>query len=425
MNTDLLSHAGRSVSLSLVVLTLLSAMPAIAQQSRGGVFHIHPTRGQALGEGSATRPWRTLAEASAKGALAKLAGGDCVLLYDGNHGVVSISGGPARGAVRIEAAKGAKPRLARLVVKAGRGWHFKGLTISPSFLGEGEKDYRGSIVDLGDKGPSSDLVLEDCFIYNSLDVTQWTVEDWKQARHGIWIGRHSNGLIARNNHVLNTRHAISLCGTSTICEGNIVENISGDGIRVTRDGIIVRHNVVKNAYCSEKDGDPNHDDAIQCFLFNKGKGKIRNVRIEGNIIINREDDRQRFPTSMQAIGFFSGPLIDFVVVGNVVLVAHWHGVSLYDAQNCRIENNVCFSRWTADPKKPWIQLGKRDNQPRGNTVRNNFAHAFKLKTDRLVQQSGNRPVTAAIFAHSLRSLARGISRKYGKRHPVSDRKRLR
>ena len=419
----------RFLALVLLPLALLPGRPAVADDGAdevvGRTFHIDPARGDSTGNGSRTRPWRTLAGCAASGALRGLAGGDVVLLHDGDHGSVSISGGPAEGSVRVEAAPEARPRLARLVVPAGRGWRFKGLTISPSFLPEGEEVYDGSIVSLGDRGDSADLILEDSFVYTTLDSSRWTAQEWMDAPRGIWLGRHGTGHVARNNHVLNTRFGIVLASEGARCEANIVENFSADGIRVTRDGIVVRQNIVKNAFVSAADGDKNHDDAIQCFLFNRGTGTVRGVTLEDNIIIDRENERQPLATSMQAIGFFDGPLIDFVVTGNVVLVAHWHGVSLYDAQNCRIERNVCFSRWNDERAKPWVQLGQKKNEAHGNTVRNNYAHSFDLKADPGVDASGNRSVNARIFQKSLRERARAIAREHGVRHPVSGQPRLR
>src|SRR5690606_33111214 len=103
----------------------------------------------------------------------------------------------------------------------------------------------------------------------------------------------------------------------SLCEGNLVSDFSADGIRITRDGITVQHNVIKNGCCSAADGDDNHDDAIQCFLFNKGTGTVRNAVVRGNVIVNRDGSDQKFPASIQGIGFFDGPLVNFVVEDNV------------------------------------------------------------------------------------------------------------
>lgn len=396
---------------------LLALLPPLAWSQ---TLHVDPERGARDGDGSKAKPWRTLAEAAADGKLAALKGGETVLLYSGDHGAPVWSGEPAE-RVTVEAAPKAKPQLSRLEISEGRNWLVRGLTISPAFA---EEPYAGTIASLGEKGPSSALTLEDCFIYTTLDTRKWTVERWKAANNGVLLGRHGRELTVRNCHVLNTRFAINLCSPDSRCEGNIVSDFSGDGIRVTRDGITVQFNVIKNVTCSDKDGDKNHDDAIQCFLFNKGTGTVRDVTIRGNLIVMREREDLRFPATLQGIGFFDGPLINFVVEGNVVLTSHWHGVSLYDAQQSTIKGNVVFTRWTDVRLRPWVQLGQKQKQARGNTVVDNYAHSFDLKADPSATERNNKKVTQTIFLARMRGLLKAINRKHGSKHPVSRAPRL-
>lgn len=88
--------------------------------------------------------------------------------------------------------------------------------------------------------------------------------------------------------MLNTRFGINLCAPECLCEGNVVANSSADEIRATRDGQTVQYNVIKNSFVGEQDGDGNHDDGIQVFLFNKGTGTLRNITLRGNLILARE-----------------------------------------------------------------------------------------------------------------------------------------
>ncbi|MGQ9589366.1 MAG: hypothetical protein ACUVYA_03620 [Planctomycetota bacterium] len=111
--------------------------------------------------------------------------------------------------------------------------------------------------------------------------------DWHGRRHA-----------ARNNYVLNVRFGIELCAPECLCEGNVVANFSADGIRVTRDGQIVRRNVIRNNLVSDRDGDPNHDDGIQAFLFNVETGTLRDVTIRENIIIARDAEAPPFPNPL-------------------------------------------------------------------------------------------------------------------------------
>lgn len=385
----------------------------------GSTFHINPASGSAQGDGSSALPWRTLAEVVSAGQIAQVQPTDRVLLYTGNHGNVSLSGDNAD-FVTITAAQGETPTLERLEIRQGSKWWIKGLTISPSFAGA---PYSGYIASIGERGASSELVLEDCFIYTALDSSRWTISEWLSANSGILAGRNGTNLVVRNNHVLNTRFGIALASPNTLCEANIVSDFSADGIRVTRDDQTVQYNVVKNAYVSGSAGDSNHDDAIQCFLFNVGTGTVRRATVRGNIINNREDDLQPFPATMQAIGFFDGPLVDFLVEDNVILTDHWHGVSLYDAQGCRVLNNVAHTRWNTN-RRPWVMLGQKNNLANGNTVTGNYAHSFNFSADSNVTAQNNQTVTQQIYDTRLNALHTQISNTFGQYHPISRYARL-
>jgi hypothetical protein len=208
-----------------------------------------------------------------------------------------------------------------------------------------------------------------------------------------------------------------------VAEGNVVVNFSADGMRATRDGQVLQYNVIKNNFVGARDGDDNHDDGIQVFLFNVGTGTVRDVTLRGNIIIARETDGLPFPNPLQGIGCFDGPLIHFLVESNVVCVNHYHGISLYDAQGCTIQGNACFSRWP-DRARPWIMLGEKKNQAERNTVRNNFAHTYNFKADAQVKAEDNGEVTQTIFNQKLAALSALIDAKFGALHPAAKRPRL-
>jgi len=397
----------RRLSASVILISLLLCTSARAATT----WYVDPKAGKPDGQGTQESPWRTLAEVVSKGQLRRVEPGDTVLLRSGYHGDVTLSGDNAE-VITIAADAGAEPRLSRLTITSGKNWCVRGLTVSPLF---GEKPYKQHIVTVAEGGPSSDLVVEDCFVYTVLDASKWDAAKWRSANNGILMGRHGKKITLRNNYVLNTRFGINLCAEDSLCEGNVVSDFSADGIRVTRDGLTVQYNVVKNIYVGAKDGDRNHDDGIQCFLFNKGHGTVRRAKVVGNVIINREDPNQKWPTSMQGIGFFDGPLVDFVVTDNVVAVDHWHGVSVYDAQGCRIERNVCWNAW-GTRMTPWVRLvGKPAG---GNVVRNNYACAFKIGGAG-VTASDNRRCTERIYREALQKALKTINEKFGAVHQAS------
>ena len=403
------------------------------------VFYCDPEKGSLQGDGSAEKPWGTLEEVIAAGyvqfcdregrphrADAPVKPGDTILLRSGWHGVIRIPRGFNREPITIAAAEGHLPQVGWVEIGEGSRWVLRGLMVSPSLAPQPLSRVPHHLVMLGERGgpDTSELVVEDCFIFTERDSSAWSAADWIQkARSGIWLGRHGRAHIARNNYILNVRFGISLCAPECVCEGNLVANFSADGIRATRDGLIVRHNVIKNIFVGARDGDDNHDDGIQVFLFNVGRGTVRDIVLEENIILAREKSDLPFPTGLQGIGCFDGPLVNFVVRGNVVWVNHWHGISLYDAQSCLVENNVCFVQ-DSSRVRPWIMLGQKQKQARGNTVRNNWAHNFNFKADPEVVAEGNHPVDEATFRKRLKEALEKIEARFGKIHPTANLSRL-
>jgi hypothetical protein len=406
----------------------------------GADFYCDPLRGSPQGNGSAARPWRTAQEVIAARLIesrdaqgrpinpgAPVKAGDTLWLRSGWHGVIRLAGGHNAEFITLAAEPGHAPQVGWVEIGGGSRWRIKGLTISPSLAPAPLEKPPHSLVMLGERGDDTchELVVEDCFVYSVLDTASWTAKDWvTRPQSGIWLGRHGRGHVARNNYVLNTRFGINLCAPEVVCEGNVVANYSADGIRVTRDGQKVRMNVVKNNFVGADEGDDNHDDGIQAFLFNVGRGTLRGVRVEGNVIVARERDDLPFPNPLQGIGFFDGPLVQFVVERNVVLVNHWHGITLGDAQQSLVRSNLVYSRWTAEKPKPWIMLGQKQKLARGNTAVDNWAHSFSFKDDPEVKAERNQPVTEALFREKLLALMKEIEAEFGARHPVAGRPRL-
>lgn len=415
-----------------------SAEPAAPVSGR--IFYCDPARGSVQNDGSAERPWGSVEEVIARKMIqfigvdgkcansnAPVKPGDTILLRSGDHGRIYIRSAYNDEFITVAAAPGESPKLSRVVIEQGRKWRLKGLTVSPSFATNYTSQRVDSIVKLGEGGgeESAELVIEDSFAYTELDSSKWTAQDWiKKAWSGIWLGRHGKRHAARNNYLLNTRFGINLCAPEVVCEGNVVANFSADGIRVTRDGQIVQQNVIKNIYVSSRDGDDNHDDGIQAFLFNRGRGTIRDVVVRENLILDREDPNQPFKADMQGIGFFDGPLVNFLVERNVVQTDHYHGVSLYDAQGCQVLSNACFCLSQESRAKPWVMLGTKQKVAKGNTVKGNIAHSFGFKADAEVQQEDNTVVTEEDFLKRKQSLLEAINAKYGPVHPVAKRPRL-
>ena len=421
------------------LLAVASAL-LVASATRGATFYCDPATGAPQGDGSAARPWRTIEEVLAArlvtftDAAGKTANpsapvkpGDTLLLRSGWHGVVRIASGFNAAPITLAADEGHAPAVGWVEIGEGRNWTVKGLLVSPSLAPAPLERPPKNLVSLGERGgeASERLVVEACFIFSALDTSAWSAQDWMdKPASGIWLGRHGRAHVARNNYVLNTRFGINLCAFDSVAEGNVIDCFSADGIRITRDGQTVRHNIIKNIFVSAADGDDNHDDGIQAFLFNTGTGLVKNVTVRENIVLARERDDLPFPAPMQGIGCFDGPLKAFTVADNVVCVNTWHGLTLNDAQGCTISNNVVFSRWS-NREQPWLMLGTKQKLVRGNTVCDNLAkNGVHLKNDAEVKAQNNGQATEAEYLKRLAELLARINARYGATHPAAKRPRL-
>jgi parallel beta-helix repeat protein len=425
---------GNAMMFRLIVIFLVVGFNAAA-----ATFYCDPAGGSVQGDGSSERPWRTVEEvirsrlfqmSDSQGKIANpnapIKPGDTLLLKSGWHGVIQLGSGYNDRPITIAAAPGSTPQVGWIDIGGGRNWRVQRLIVSPSLAPSPLANVPRDLVKLGEHGSddSTDLIVEGCFIYSVLDTSGWSAKDWvNKSCNGIWLGRHGKHHVARNNFVLNTRFGINLCAPDCVAEGNVVANFSGDGIRITRDGQVAEYNIIKNNFVGAQDGDDNHDDGLQVFLFNKGTGTVRDVILRGNVVVARENDSLPFPNGLQGFGCFDGPLVNFLVESNVVCVNHYHGISLYDAQGCTIQGNTSFSRWSGR-MQPWIMLGQKKNVASGNTVKNNYAHSFSFKADSEVKAENNQQVTEEIFNQRLKALTDVIDGKFGKIHPTAKRPRI-
>lgn len=369
------------------------------------------------GDGSKASPWPALETCISSGILARLKPGDTLYLAEGYHGTASISGSNAEPII-IAAQPGKDARLSRLTVE-GSGWHFKDLRLSPTF----GTAYSGTIVSFGDRNEASGkIVIEGCEVFGVDDHRTLDFDGWMKINSGILMGRHAKGSEVRNCYIRNTRFALCLSAYDGVAEGNVIENFSADGIRMTRDGQRAEGNVIKHAFNTDGDGDKNHDDAIQCFLHNKGTGTMRKLVVKDNLIFGHQPGAEPNAAVNQGIGFFDGPLVEFTVTGNVVMVAHWHGVSLYDAQGCTIADNVTWNKF-GGKFRPWVMLGTKLKQAKDNTVTGNHAMSFNLKQPGTTA-SENNPVSQEIYEKAMAERSQQLFERYGEYHAVAKRHRV-
>lgn len=383
--------------LVLAVVVCLSGMAAPAAAAE---FYVDPVNGSDSGDGSAQHPWKSLQTVWDSGLIATrdwnelpyddtrhlvaknegapVGPGDTIWLRDGYYGHLEIMGAYNEAPITIAAAPDQTPRFASVRLVSVSGWVLRGLSVSPSYAPDYEQKTLVAVEDHGWHGPSSDVSVEDCHLFSVEDTSQWSGDDWVQkACNGV--NASAADVTVRNNRLDNVHFGISMSGDRAHVVGNRVTNFSGDGMRGLGDDSVFEYNRVANCY----DVDENHDDGFQSWSNGPdgvGSGEVRGMVLRGNTIINYENPNQPLRGTLQGIGCFDGMFVDWVVENNVIMVDHWHGITLMGAKNSRVVNNTVVDLNTERPGPPWISITPHKNGTPSEevVVRNNLATALNL-----------------------------------------------
>lgn len=382
----------RTLMLTLGVVALLPRT-ALARD-----FYVDPLSGSSAGDGSMSSPWRTVQEVVDAGLIetrnweslpyadgaalvavnpgAPVQPGDTLWLASGYQGSLEIRGAYNREPITIAAMEGAVPEFSRVQFRSVDGWVLRGVSVSPSFASMYDPQTAIEVDSHGFSGPSAHVTVENCHVFSVPDIASWSAADWvAQAVNGI--ASDADDVTVRHNTLENVHFGISMSGARARVIDNSVRNFSGDGMRGLGDDSLFEHNYVANCY----DVDDNHDDGFQSWSTGPGgvgTGEVRGMVLRGNMIVNREDPDQPLAGPLQGIGCFDGYFTDWVVENNVIVVDHWHGITLLGARNSRVVNNTVLDPNDARPGPPWIKIAPHKDGSEGteNVVRNNLATAI-------------------------------------------------
>ncbi len=361
------------------------------------IFYIDPINGSNSGDGSSSNPWKTLEyvinndliesksyvtpynpddpQLAVKNAGAPIKAGDIIMLYSGMHGDISIVNYINDNAITVMNAAGATPIFKRLHIQAGKNWIFRGIEISSEPYGIYINDKLVFLESHNWQGPVSNIGIENCHIYS-------TTTPWVDA--SSWVEKASDGIIIQadsvntvNNVLENVSMGISMKGNYINAANNTIANFSGDAMRILGSFNIVRKNIIKNCYAV----DENHDDGIQAFTT--GGIVIDNNIVSQNIILNYENPNQPLLGTLQGITCFDGPLHNWVIENNLVIVNHWHALSFYGITNSKIINNTALDPTPAvTPGPARIKIEDDNAFPSANcVVKNNVTNTISVTSN--------------------------------------------
>lgn len=331
----------------------------------GRSFYVDPASGSSSGDGSSTRPWRTLAEVSSAGLLGSVVkAGDTVYLRNGNHGSVSINGVRPASFIAIEAQSGHKPFLSSMTISNSSRLLVEGLTISRSS--------QAPIVQV--QASSDNVIISRNEIYAAASTEGWSASQFialgnRFGPANVGISTSGPCSTALYNDIRNVYMGITMDGTDSLAEGNRIQRFVCDGMRPLNSRITFRRNVILDHIGVED----NHPDGIQMYELN-GR-TIQDITIDGNVIIEKASANLPYSPELQAITVFDGLYERLKIVNNVVIVSHWHGITVFGARDSEIVNNT-----VTGSNRPWIQVANsKEGRVSSNVVvRNNLSNSFSL-----------------------------------------------
>ena len=343
-----------------LVLLMLSQSPAAAED-----IHIDPNA-ETGGDGSAKRPFASIEKVlagkpgqSARLVLASGFYGDLVLREVQGLTVQGADGDAVFSSVVI--ADSSDVVLRALTVDWARR--------QPQ-AGDGESSRNSAVrVDR-----SRGITIDGLTIRSAEDGSRWSAEAWR-ARAASGITAQGQDLVIRNNRLFYIRHGIQLTGSHGVIEGNTVAHFSGDGLRAIGDFNTVQDNSVHSCYAVDK----NHDDGFQSWSLGPdgrpGAGVSRGTVLRRNTFLGDVKPGHPLQCRLQGIGLFGDIYEDWVIENNLVVVDHWHGITVMGARRVVIRNNTVFD--PADnrvgPAGVRILPHKDGRQPEGSLIANNLA----------------------------------------------------
>ena len=371
--------ARRSVSLLSLALPALFLATTVLLGSTAAArdLHIDPS-GQRDGED--TTVFRSLQAALEE---APLQGGERIFLHSGSYGDLVIEGQHPERPVSLQPAPEAQVVADRLIVADSSGWHISGLLIEPQTPIEvtptepdrGTPGFPSTLVQVGEA--TRDIRLDGLTIRSAASIAGWGENEWiERAHHGVFLA--GRDLQLRDSTIMHVRHAITATGPGVKVEGNVIDRFAEDAVRALGDDGIYRGNTIKNCYSLYY----HHDDGFQSWSRgadgSPGTGVVRNVEITGNRIINFEDPEQPYRCNLQGIGLFDGMYENWTIANNLVVVDHFHGITVMGARGVKVVNNTVVDARPGQPGAPWVTVvaHKDGRSGSGNLVANNLAASF-------------------------------------------------
>lgn len=343
-------------------------------------YFADPGSGSPSNDGSQLSPWASLESVLSSGQ--NFTPGEVICLRAGNHGSPVLAGKNYSEDVVFLGMPGETAVIGDLRIEESSGIVFRSIVFDASSLIDQNLDQKDQFIVRGGAN-SHHIRFVDIELQSADSIATWTKDDWyKKSKSGFDM-RGSN-IIVRDSQIRNTYHAISLRGDNSELSNTLIDNFAGDAIRGLGSFSKYESNTVRDAYVN--DYEIQHDDIFQSYKFGDDP-KVEGVILRNNRFMQFLDPITPFVTSndlvshtLQGIIITDGYADAWIVENNLVTIDHFHGITLYGARHCRVQNNtVVQPPHTIDTNVPWVRLTvqtKTGQTNFDNIIRNNLAAMF-------------------------------------------------
>ncbi len=330
------------------------------------------------GNGSKQKPYNNLQTLLKSG---NVKGGDRVILKPGHYGKLTLYKKNNKSEVILQSEVKHKAVFSKIDIRDSDFWSVEGVKV---ILDQKTPPKARNLVDV--ETGSNHVRVSNSLIQSAENSSNWGEAEWNtKVKSGIFS--RGEDVVYSGNIIRNVNFGITAMGHRAIVKDNVIEDFAGDGLRGLGNDSLFERNVVKNCHSVSK----NHDDGFQSWSMNKnwkvGVSVVKNVILRRNVFIANERSNNNPKCDMQGIGMFDGMFENWIIENNIVVVDHWHGLTVTGAKNVRILNNTVFDPTGRKPGPAWIRVEDHKNgtKSKGNLVANNLANSFQFPDGGVLQ----------------------------------------
>ena len=359
----------------------ISIIVSAYQAPVAGVYYCDPINGNINNDGSQANPWSTLSAVVYTNKA--LNPGDIIYLMSGDHGDPYINNKSFTDYVTVKALSGNAPIIKSIQLVNSAYWAFDGIKID----GTNNNKIKEQVLFSSDVNSHHTKIINST-ISSAENIDTWTQTDWyNNVTSGVQI--RSDYAYLNNNIIKNTYHALEVRGEYTEVYNNLIDNFAGDAIRGLGSNSTYENNTVRDCYIN--DYAIQHDDGFQTYNL-ESDPKASNIILRNNIFMLFADPITPFIQAnnligdlMQGIIITDGYADGWIVENNVVSNNQDHGISLYGARNCKVQNNTVVQSplYSDADHVPWIMLtdqNKTGQNNFNNIIRNNISAKYTTWT---------------------------------------------